>query len=164
MSEKALIEDLYTPKECDIIRDLYKEDKSSNISIREAIGTKLITSHDKIVTSNAIDAICLICLTAKFAESEDECHRVALTVYQYYDKTNKMHPSIVTDHGLDLANKIFIALSFYPQSMARKWKRYGAPSPSYYREISKTIFKNNGSEDIASHHENWETFFGEVTV
>lgn len=164
MAESVLIEQLYTSKECEIIRSLYKEDPSSKNSIREAIGSKLITSSDKIITSKPIDALCLICLTAKFADSEDECYRVAVTVYQYHDKTNETIPSIVSDEGLKLANKTLIALSFHPQALERRWKYHGAPSPSYYRRVSKLMFQRHEQNDIASHHEQWEAFLGEVMV
>jgi hypothetical protein len=164
MQEKALIDQLYSENECGIIRSFYKNDAEIRPLLKEAIGSKLITQQDRIITSNAIDAICLMCMTAKFASSEDECCRVALTVYHYYNKVQNMVPSLAFDKGIDLANNIFICLSFYPQSIERRWKRYGAPSPSYYRKVSKTIFSSHGFEDIASHHENWEVFFSEVTV
>jgi hypothetical protein len=164
MQEKALIEQLYSENECNIIRNFYNTDSTVRPLLKEAIGSKVITQQDKIIISNAIDAICLMCMTARFASSEDECCRVALTVYHYYNKVQNMNPSLAFDGGINLANNIFICLSFYPQSIEQRWKRRGAPSPAYYRKISKTIFSNHGFKDIASHHENWEAFFREVTV
>lgn len=164
MDKNVLIEQLYTSEECEIIRSLYTEDPSSKNSIRQAIGSKLITSTDKIITSKPIDVLCLICLTAKFASSEDECHRVAITIYQYHNKTSEIIPSIVSDEGLKLANKTLIALSFHAKALEHRWKCHGAPTPSYYRTISKATFKMHGQQDIASHHEQWEGFLGEMFV
>ena len=106
----------------------------------------------------------MICLTAKFADSEDECNRVAITIYQYHDKTKETIPSIISDEGLGFASKCLIALSFHPQALEKRWKYHAAPKPDFYRQLSKTTYKRFGQEDIASHHEQWEAFLGEVLV
>lgn len=162
--EDVLIEQLYTSKECEIIRSFYTDDPSSKLSIREAISTKLITDSTKIVINKPIDVLYLICLSAKFASSEEECHTIAITVYQFYNKVNEMLPCLATDRGLGFANKALMSLAFRPQALEKKWKYHGAPKPSFYRELSKSIFKMNEQQDIASHHEQWETFLGEIFV
>ena len=48
--------------------------------------------------------------------------------------------------------------------MEKRWKYHGAPSPSYYRQASKSTFKKYGQDDIAAHHEKWEGFLGELFV
>ena len=111
MSE-VLIEQLYSPDECKAIKKLYKEDPAVHNLIRNSIGTRIVVSTDKILTTNAVDVVCLMCLTAKFASSDDECHRVAITVYQYYDKPQELLPNITEDFGLGFASKTLIALSF----------------------------------------------------
>lgn len=163
MSE-VLIEQLYSPEQCKAIKDLYKQDNSSHKLIREAIGQKLIVDQDKFLTSKPIDVVCLMCLTAKFASSDDECHRVAITVYQYYDKPVNLLPNITEDFGLEFASKTLIALSFRAKAMEKRWKYHGAPSPSYYRQASKVTFQKYGQNDIAAHHEKWEGFLGELFV
>jgi hypothetical protein len=161
---RVLIEELYTSEECESIKDIYKNDPSARAAIMNAIGNKLIVSTDKIVGGKPLDAICLICLTSKFASSEDECYRVAITMYQHIDKVQNILPSIAFDRGLDLANKTLLALSFRAQALESKWKRYGAPSPAYYRKASKAAYTSYGQPDIAAHHEQWEGFLGEVFI
>ena len=160
----VLIEQLYDPQQCGAIRALYKEDKTVHELIREAIGAKLATNSEKIVTTNPIDMLCLICLTSKFATSEDECYRIAVTVYQYYDSTEQMLPLITEDTGLKFASKTLIALSFYAKALEKRWEYRGAPSPSYYRNASKLVYRRYNQEDIAEHHEQWEGFLGELFV
>ena len=160
----ALIEELYGEKDCGTIKELFLEDLSSRISLREAIGNKIILEKEKILTTNPLDIIYLICLTSKFASSEDECHRVAITVYQFLNKPKEPLPSLIDDDGLELASKTLISLSFRIKAMEKRWKYHGAPSPSFYRQISKTIFKTHEQEDIAAHHEQWEGFLGELFV
>jgi hypothetical protein len=160
----TLIEEIYSEQECRIIKDLFTEDPSSRLSLREALGNKIITEKDKILTTNPLDVICLICLTAKFAASEDECHRVAITIYQFLDKPLDVIPSLIEDEGLKLASKTLMALSFRVKALEKRWKYHGAPSPSFYRKVSKTIFSNHGQKDLAAHHEQWEGFLGELLV
>lgn len=160
----VLIEELYTAEECKTIREFYQKDEGVRGALREAIGTKIILEKDKILTSKPLDIICLICLTSKFASSEDECHRVAVTIYQYIDRPNNFLPYITEDKGLSFANKVLITLSFCAKALEERWKRHGAPKPDYYRKASKLVFKQHGQQDIAAHHEQWEGFIGELFV
>lgn len=160
----ALIEELYGEKDCEIIKTLFLEDPSSRLSLREAIGNKIILEKDKILVTNSLDAICLICLTAKFAASEDECHRVAITIYQFLDKPLDTIPSLIDDKGIKFASKTLMALSFRAKSLEKRWKYHGAPSPSFYRKVSKTVFDCYGQKDLAAHHEQWEGFLGELLI
>lgn len=160
----ALIEELYGERDCETIKNLFLEDPSSRLSLREAIGNKIIIEKDKILTTKPLDVLYLLCLTAKFASSEDECHRVAVTVYQFLDKPNDVIPSIISDEGLKFASKTLMALSFRSKALEKRWKRKGAPSPSFYRKVSKTVFTVHGQKDIAAHHEQWEGFLGELFV
>jgi hypothetical protein len=81
----ALIDELYDPGDCNKIRSFYKEDNSLHTALRQAIGEQITLKSDKFLSTNPIDVICLVCLTAKFASSEDECHRVGVTVSQMID-------------------------------------------------------------------------------
>lgn len=157
----ALIDELYNDKECNIIRSFYKEDNSLHNALRQAIGDKIIISSEKFLNSNPVDIVCLICLTSKFAASEDECHRVAITFCQIMQEPQPL-PYIHRDDYLTLANKTLISLSLFYKAMEKRWKYHAAPSPSYYRNTSKAIFKRNKQPDIAAHHEQWEGFLGEV--
>ena len=159
-----LIEELYTAKECETIRDFYKKDESIRSALKEAIGAKIVIEKDKFLTSKPLDVICLICLTSKFAASDDECHRIAITIYQYLDKPNNLLPYVSEDEGLSFANKTLISLSFCAKALEARWKKHGAPSPDYYRKTSKSVFAQHGQKDIAAHHEQWEGFIGELFV
>lgn len=162
--KKTLVEQLYSKKQCEALKDLYETDIESRQSIKEAIGSKIITDRKKIITTNAIDALFLICLAAKFADSEDECNRVAITIYQYHNKPKDMIPSLMDDKGLVFSSKCLIALSFRPQKLEHNWKHRGAPSPDFYRQLSKTIYKLYDQTDISAHHEKWEAFLGDVLI
>jgi len=160
----VLIEQLYSSDECRAIRSLYKDDTTTHKLIQQAIGEKIVCSSKQIITTKPLDVICLICLTAKFAASEDECHRVAITVYQYYDKPNDQLPLITEDQGLVFASKTLMALSFRAKALEKRWKQHGAPSPSYYRQASKLTYNKFNQQDIAQHHEMWEGILGEYFI
>jgi hypothetical protein len=157
----ALIDELYEPEDCNKIRSFYKEDNSLHLALRQAIGEQITIKSNKFLNSNPIDVICLVCLTAKFASSEDECHRVSITVCQMINEPNPL-PYIHLDEPLTLANKTLISLSFFYNALEHRFRTRAAPSPRFYRKISKEIFKSNKQGDIAAHHEKWEGFLGEM--
>ena len=161
---QPLIEQLFTSKECEIIKTFYKEEPPTRMLLQKAIGSKLLQDTSKIITSNALDVISLICLNADFANSEDECQRVAMNVYQFYNKPKNIIPLLSVDFGLEFSNKALIALSFFPQCINERCNRFGFPSPSFYRKISKAIFQQSGQRDIAEHHEKWEEFLQKMVV
>ena len=161
---KSLIEELYTPQECRIIQEFFSEENEIKETIVQAIGSKLIIEKDKILMSNPIDILYIVCLQARFADSEEECNRVALAIYQHFNKPQKILPMISEDFGLVFATKALIALSFHLQALEHRWKYKGAPTPAYYRKISKATFEIHGQKDVADHHEQWEMFLGEMFV
>jgi hypothetical protein len=157
----ALIDELYGPDDCNKIRSFYKEDGTLHSALRQAIGEQITLKSETFLSTNPIDVICLVCLTAKFASSEDECHRVGITVSQMIDEPNPL-PYIHMDEPLTLANKCLISLSFFYKALDYRFRMRAAPSPHFYRGISKSIFKSNKQPDIAAHHEKWEGFLGEM--
>ncbi len=161
---KSLLEELYAPQECKIIQKFFSNEETLKEIIVQAVGTKIILEKDKILLSKPLDILYVICLHAKFATSEDECLRIATTVYQHMNKPQKPLPMLTEDFGLIFANKTLIALSFFAGALEHRWKYHGAPMPAFYRKISKNIFDNSGQPDIASHHEQWEGFLGEMFV
>ena len=112
---KSLIEELYTSQECRIIQEFFSEEDEIKETIIQAIGSKIIIEKDKILVSKPIDILFIVCLQAKFASSEEECNRVALSVHQYFNKPQKILPMLSEDFGLIFATKAFIALSFQPR-------------------------------------------------
>lgn len=160
-----LIEELYTQKECDAIRELFSnEPETTRDLILQAIGSRVVIDKDKILLSNPIDLLYMVCITAKFADSEDECQRIALMVHQYFNKPKNVLPMLSEDVGLNFATKALIALTFHLKAMEHRWKYHGAPTPAFYRKMSKATFDLHGQSDIASHHEQWENFLGEMFV
>ena len=159
----ALIDELYDTEDCKRVRDFYKSDNSLHSALRQAIGEQITLKSDKFLASNPIDVVCLVCLTARFASSEDECHRVAITVCQMINEPNPL-PYLHRDDMLTLASKTLISLSFFYKALEHRFLRHGAPSPRFYRETSKSIYKGNKQPDIAAHHEKWEGFLGELFI
>jgi hypothetical protein len=56
-----------------------------------------------------------------------------------------------------------ISLSFFRPALYNRWKR-GGPHPDFYRSYSKSIFRNEGLEDIFNNYERWENFFAEFFI
>lgn len=157
----SLIEELYSSKAVDLIRNLYEEDPSAKESFYQAFGNKIIESRDKILLSKPLDILLFICSTAKFC-SVDESQAVALIIYKRMQERDPL-PYILDDRGLVLAEKCLVALSFFQPALMRRWKR-GGPHPSFYRNCSKKAFELEGLEEIAYHHEQWENFLGEFFI
>lgn len=158
----SLIEKLYSDRAVELIRDLYYDDIDAKESFYEAFGNKIIEKQDVFLDSKPLDILMLICNTAKFANSIEECHNVAVIIYRRINDPKPL-PYILDDHGLDLAEKSFIALSFFYPALEKRWKK-GAPPPAFYRQCSKKIFSANNLSDIAENHERWENFFSEIFV
>jgi hypothetical protein len=162
----SLIDELYSKKDCEHIKKLFLEDISVREHIKKAIGEKIVLEKDKkILVSNSLDILYLVCLTSEFASSDEECHRIAITIHQHIKSTDEpVLPYLHLDFGLVFASKTLLALSFWAKALEHRWKFHGAPSPKYYREISKHIFNTHGQKDISNHHEQWEGFIGELFV
>ncbi len=159
----SLIEELYDSKSVQIIRSLYQEDPSSREQLYRAFAGKILEKSETFLTSRPLDILCLICSIADFASSKEECHKVAIIVHKGIN-AEKPLPYILDDKGFALAEKTLVALSFFKNAMDYRNKHSGAPSSDYYRKVSKTVFEYNGHTDIAEHHEQWESFLGEMFV
>jgi hypothetical protein len=159
----ALIDELYDADDSSRIKLLYSSDPSSRDLIMRAIGDKIIASPEKILTSKPVDILGLICSTASFASSKEECFAVAIIVNKGLSYPNPL-PYLMDDHGFSLAEKTLTALSFFRKAMERRTKYHSAPSPDFYRKASKLLFQKNDHEDIAEHHEQWEAFLSEMFV
>lgn len=157
----SLIEQLYDEKSVELIRSLYKDDPDSRDKLYSAFADKILEKSDKILISSGLDIISLLCMTANFADSKEECQQVAVIVYKGLKYENPL-PYIMEDKGFLLAEKTLVALSFFGLAMERRTKYHGAPSPIFYRNASKMLFETNGYPNIAEHHEKWETFLKEM--
>lgn len=156
----ALIDELYTPEQCTRIKALYAEDVSSRSVLMKAFGQKIV-ENEGILLSKPLDILALICMTASFAHSPLECQTVAVIIHKHLMDVNPL-PYVLDDHGITLAEKTLVSLSFYYSAMEKRHKRRGAPSPSFYRQASKIMFSRCNQPEIAEHHEQWECFFSEM--
>lgn len=159
----SLIEELYTPKAVQLIRDLYNDDIEYRETMYKAFGKKIIESQDKFLTAKPLDILALICNTASFADDKNECHTVAVIIYKHIQNPNPL-PSLLDDKQFEFAEKTLVSLSFFNDALIHRWKRRGAPSPDFYRQCSEAIFSKNHLENIAEHHRQWESFLCEIFI
>lgn len=158
----TLIEELYSSKAVDLIRDLYHEDEDVRQTFYQAFGNKILQSQNKILLSEPLNILMFICSTAPFSSSEKESQQVAIIVHKRIKENNPL-PYFMDDRGIDLAEKSLVALSFFYPAMVKRWKK-GGPAPEFYRNCSKRNFQAEGYSEIADHHEQWEGFFSEFFV
>jgi hypothetical protein len=161
-NDMALIDELYAPEECERIKAIYSEDVSARQSLMQSFGHRII-ANENILTSKPLDILALVCMTATFASSPLECQTVAIIVHKHILDADPL-PYVVDDHGITLAEKCLVSLSFFLPAMERRHKRRGAPSPSFYRNASKIMFSRCDQQAIADHHEQWESFFAEMLL
>jgi hypothetical protein len=159
----SLIEQLYDDGSVELIRAIYSEDLSSRQMLFRAFGQKIIEKQETFLIAKPLDLLTLICMTASFADSPEECQDVAVIFFKRLNDFNPL-PYISEDAGILLAEKTLVSLSLYSKAMEKRWKYKGAPSPNFYREASKLIFKKNEKDSIAKNHEKWESFFCEIFV
>jgi len=159
----SLIDELYDKKDLKWIKQIYAEDPDSRELLYKSFGNKIIEKQDTFLNSKPLDILCLICMTAPFANDKEECHKVGIIIHKGFKYENPL-PYIIDDQGFLLAEKTLVALSFFRSAMDYRAKYKGAPTSSFYRSASKLIFSKNGHDDIADHHEQWENFLGEIFI
>jgi hypothetical protein len=157
-TNKTLIEQLYSEKDCEHIKELYK-DASLREHLQRAIGEKLFTDNTAILTNCGVDVFFLVCSTANFA-TIDESNRVALIVFNNIKIHNPL-PCLLDHHGVELAERSFVSLSFFYKRLEHRWRYKGSPAPETYRNLAKHIFAQHNNEDISEHFEKWENFLSE---
>jgi hypothetical protein len=158
---KTLLEQIYTNKECSIIKELYN-DESCRHALQQAIGNKLSLENNKLINSNGLDALFLICSSSSFASS-DESNRVALIIFHML-KVPQPLPSIVEHFGMELAERVFVSSCFFKMHMIHRCKYRGYPSLDFYKSVAKNIFNTHNNEDISEHFELWEDYLYERFV
>lgn len=159
----SLIDELYDPRSVQLIKSLYKDDPAAKEQLYVAFANRIMEKSDIFLTSKPLDILCILCSTANFAESKEECYQVAIIVHKGINRENPL-PYILDDQGFLLAEKTLIALSFFKAAMDHRNRYSGAPTSDYYRRVSKLVFERNGYSDIAEHHEKWESFLGEMFI
>ena len=159
----SLIDELYDDNNIKWIKRIYATDPDSKELLYESFGHKIIESQEVFLQSKPLDILCLICMTAKFAENKEECQTVGIIIHKGLQHKNPL-PYVLDDHGFLLAEKTLVALSFFRSAMDYRAKYKGAPPSSFYRDASKLLFRKNGHDNIADHHEKWESFLGELFI
>jgi hypothetical protein len=159
----SLIDELYDQKDLKWIRQIYSEDPNSRELLYKSFGNKIIEKQDTFLNSKPLDILCLICMTAPFAEDKEECHTVGIIIHKGLKYENPL-PYVLDDQGFLLAEKTLVALSFFRSAMDYRAKYKGAPTSNFYRNASKLLFSKNGHDNIADHHEQWENFLCEIFI
>lgn len=155
----SLIDELYDEKSVKLIKVLYSEDPEQ---LYVSFGTKILEKSETFLISKPLDILTLLCMTASFAENKEECHDVAIIVFNGLKRKDPL-PYVLDDRGFVLAEKTLVALSFFRAAMEKRAKK-GAPPSEFYRGLSKTLFIKNNQENIAEHHEKWESFLSEIFI
>lgn len=159
----SLIDELYNADSVKWIKQIYSDDPNSKELLYESFGHKIVESQEIFLQSKPLDIVCLICMTAKFAENKEECQTVGIIVHKGLKYENPL-PYMLDDHGFLLAEKTLVALSFFRSAMDYRAKYKGAPTSKFYREASKLLFRKNGHDNIADNHEKWENFLSEIFI
>jgi hypothetical protein len=160
--KKGIVDFLYSQKDCDYIRDLYKDDELKPL-LQQQIGRKIMESGDTFINGDAIDILAMICLNQNFTSDTRECLSVSLFVVRGMTNPAPI-PTVMENRGLDLASKTLVALSFFKPFMVKRWKQHAAPNPSWYRKASQAEFVRAGYTNLAINHRNWEGFLSEHLV
>lgn len=159
----SLIDELYDGESSKWIKHIYSNDPDSKELLYTTFGHKILESQDLFLSSKPLDIICLICMTASFAENKEECQTVGIIVHKGLQQKNPL-PYVLDDKGFLLAEKTLVALSFFRSAMDYRAKYKGAPTSNFYRNASKLLFVKEGLQSIADHHEKWENFLGEIFI
>jgi hypothetical protein len=156
----ALVDELYDSREAEFIKSIYQGDVESHPILMRVLGSKIIES-EKILVSNALDIIMLVCMNASFAHSTEECNKVAMIIHRNIHNDRPL-PYLLDDQGMKFAEKTLIALTFFRPAMEHRHMTQGAPLPSFYRDTSRSIMNKYEHEDVADNHERWEAFLSEM--
>jgi len=157
----ALIDKLFEKSQADAIRKLW-EDNSSRSLIQQELGKKLIDSDD-FIDEFPLTQIMFISTMSPFASSVNECYSVADVVYWGIHRVDIL--PLVSEHkGKELAYRCLISLSMFEAALVKRYNRYGAPSPSFYRKVGEKSFEQIGMNDIGKHFYQWENFIREMFI
>ncbi len=155
-----LIEDLYSGKKRDAIISLL-DDSSIRKQILAQVGMEL--NKRGVVISPSNEQLMVLLSQASFANNGTECVYVAKIVRRFL-MVDEPLPRVAEHQGYDLASRCLVSLGFFPKAIEKRWERYGAPKPEFYREVGKTTFHEIGRADVSENFEKWERFMQEMFV
>ena len=155
----ALIDNLFPEKQANAIKKIW-EDKESQFLLEKQIGKKLLDSNE-ILDDLPLTQLMLIASLSPFASNKSECHNVASIMF-WGIHTIDILPLVTEHQGKQLAYRCLISLSLFKKALIKKWQRYGAPSPDFYRRVGTKTFKQIRCPYISQHFYQWECFLCEM--
>jgi len=159
----TLINDLFPESQVKAINQLLKDptDPTSKTLIQKEIGKELIKNNE-IINSSFPQLISITSLSP-FASSLTECENVSYIIIWGLKKINIL-PLITEHENEELAYRCFISLSFFKKALIKRYERYGAPNPNFYRNIGVKSFESLGMNEISNHFNKWEMFLEEMFI
>jgi len=134
---RALIDRIFNQKQSDAIRKLWSDEGCQNLIERQiAIG---LLENQEVIDEMPLTQLMLLTSLADFSSCPQECYDVAEIII-WGIKEKDILPSIVNHRGKDLAYRCLLSLGFHRKALVKKWDRYGAPSPDFYRKIGISTF------------------------
>jgi hypothetical protein len=158
---KPLIFQIFDEKKAKLLSELYQDDisESAKLSIKQFIGQELGNS-DKIIIGNELNQLILLTSQANFISCDEEPVAVGVMMF-YCMKQTDVLPKVTEQRGKSLAAKCLISLSLFKPALERLSVRYGAPSPSFYKDVGIATMKEQGYPSIATNFERWNSFLHE---
>jgi|TARA_Y100000310_G_scaffold345607_1_gene467217 hypothetical protein len=163
----SLVEKVFLDGGDETLNKLLKDEDVKKLILKEV--AKELPDYEGIITKYPNEQIMAIVLDQSFADM-DECFYVGNMIIRYMKKglqldkkiseekktSSDILPSLVYQKGIELAEKGFIGLCFFYECLEHKSNRHGAPSPEYFKSVSKTIFVQEGWPTLASNIDNWQ--------
>jgi len=157
----TLIDRLFGSGESDAIKSLWA-DESSRLLIQKEIGKKLLDT-DEVIDELPLTQLMFLTSLSHFSTSEEECVNVASIIYWGFEQ-NDILPMVHEHRNKELAYRCLISLGFFKKALIRRYERYGAPRPSFYRQVGANTFESIGMIEVGQHFNQWESFLSEFFV
>lgn len=147
-------------------QDLLEDEGCRFPVLRQLANQVLDKPAEGIIQDSLLDFLGMLCLSAPFADNEEECWFVAVLLASGL-KMQPILPTLVTESrdgrmhyrpktGMDIPKKVLTALTLFPEAMVKRTERTGAPALKFYRTASCRELRRYGHDRVAEHHEAWE--------
>lgn len=163
MKEQSLIYQIFEPKQAKLLSDLYNNESVEGKQIIYQVITSQLARSDKIVLGQELNQLVLLMTEAHFLLSEEEPLQVGVMLFWGLKQTDIL-PKISENSGKSLGAKCLVSLSLFETALQRKCSRFGAPSPSFYRDIGKAVLKTEKMEEVSLNFDRWTNFIGEHLI
>jgi hypothetical protein len=149
------------PDSMDAIRSL-ANDRDTCFLVAKEVGKKLMEDNE-FVAGFSFGTMSALMSQAWFASDEEECIAMS-TMVLTLSKSKDVLPLVSVHKARSLAARCIVSLGLFKPALNRRHDRYGAPSPSFYRNVGISEFKNSGMDNISDHFRQWENFLNEMFV